>query len=237
MALIKEKRIHRFSDGDLIELTISISGSMRMHLADLMSFGISQADIDALLALSEDYMRVIKDKESRLDIYSASDNRDKLKENIKEEIRMMAIRCRLKWGNGSTQEKSLGIKGMAGFTDENLFFTANLVHSAMSENLSELSVYGLTQEILDNFENMIKSYEEAMILQKNLLNARETNTNIRIKMSNELYSQIQKYADLGKKVFFMTNEAKYNDFIIHPKRYVKKKEKNIAEVSEKILVE
>ncbi len=56
MALIKEKRIHRFSDGDLIELTISISGSMRMHLADLMSFGISQADIDALLALSEDYM-------------------------------------------------------------------------------------------------------------------------------------------------------------------------------------
>ncbi len=143
----------------------------------------------------------------------------------------------IEMGKRLIQEKSLGVKGMAGFTDENLLFTANRVHSAMSENLSELVEFGLTQVHLNNFDNLVKSYEEAMILQKNLVNVRESNTNKRVKMSNELFSQIQKYAELGKKVFFMTNEAKYNDFIIHPKRHVKKKAKNIADGSEKILVE
>ncbi len=231
MALIREKRNNRFSDTDLFDITLSLCNTLAKYLPDFLDFGITQEKIDNLIAFSNEFLNNLKHDINRKDIVIATNNRNKLRESVKEEIRRMALRCKLKWGNVSMQEKSLGIKRMTNFTDENLLFTANRVLTAMNEYLPELSEFGLTEAHLVQFADLNKSFEDAMNLQKNLVNLRESNTNERIKMGNELYKKIQQYAKMGKTVYFMTNEARYNDFIIHPKRKSKKSVKKIEEVN------
>ena len=214
MSLEPANRKNSLKDADLIGLADRLKSTMTRDLAELSEYGITAGKITELGNLTNEFLRFPQDTEYLSDLISATQKKNQFKETIKEEIRKSVQRCRLKWGANSLQEKSLGITGMANFSDENLLFASRRVHGQMTIYLPELADVGLTQVILDNLENLNVSFESEINNKKDIINLRETQTKLRISKANELFELISKYSELGKQVFFMTNEAHYNDYLI-----------------------
>jgi hypothetical protein len=230
MSLEHSNRKNSIKDADLIGLADRIRSTMTRDLAELSEFGITAGKITEFGNLTNEFLKFPQDTVYLSDLINVTQKKNQSREAIKEEIRKSVQRCRLKWGANSLQEKSLGIVGMANFSDENLLFASRRVHGQMTILLPELADVGLTQAILDNFENLNISFESEINNKKDIINLRETQTKLRISKANELFELISKYCELGKQVFFMTNEAHYNDYLIHKKRKKKAKKPVVAAV-------
>jgi hypothetical protein len=145
---------------------------------------------------------------------ATQDKNDKL-ELVKEAIRNMALRVEMKWGVSSGQYRRLGISGMNNMPDDTLLFTARRVHTVMTGYLTDLASAGLTQDMLDDFEDLNEAFEVAKNDQQDKTNTRDMSTLERINYANELYNLVAHYCDIGKRVFVNSNIAKYNDYLIY----------------------
>lgn len=227
MGLITENRNYRMKNADFAMLTIKLINALNTDLADLSEYGLTQQKINELEALNEAFMHYPPDNWMRGDIKNMARDKNQILENVKDAIRKMALRCRVKWGNGSLQEKSLGITGYGNFSDENLLFAAGRVHSQMTIFLPELSDEGLTQALLDNLAALNQALETALYNLKNKINERQVRTEERLKLGNEIYDLVTKYCEIGKNFYENTDSTKYKQYIIY--HGVKKKSKKTEE--------
>ncbi|MCX6153652.1 MAG: hypothetical protein NT007_05800 [Candidatus Kapabacteria bacterium] len=215
MAYNSTVRNYRLTDADLCMFTSNLCITMTRDLTDLTPFGITAPKIAALKALGDAFEIFSTDEVLVAYITGATEAKNAKKELVKETIRNMALRCSIKWGTGSWQEKTLGITGMTGFSDETLLVAARRVHNQMTAFLSDLTAGGLTSGMLDDFEDLNEELELAMNAQMTAVNNRDKKTVERIGAGNEIYSFVSMYCDIGKRVFVQSDPAKYNDYLIY----------------------
>ena len=227
MASNANLRKYRLTDSDLNMKVSYLILLLEKDMSDLAVFGLNQDKINELKALYNQFNNFLTDIELKGDAMVATEEKNAILELVKEEIRRMTLRCRMKWGVNSTEEKSLNVTGFGNFSDENLLFASRRVHSQMSIYLPDLIEFGLTQTVLDNFENLNVSFENALNNQKDAINSRLKGTEDRIKLGNELFKLIATYCEMGKRFYEKSNWAKYEQYVIYPQS--KKKSENKEE--------
>jgi len=186
MSSTPETKKYIFTDAELIFLSTRLKKNLTQDLADLSVFGITAEKIAELDTLSDELFNLLQDPDYRANILDAVNEKKRLGEATKQEIRNMIMRCRMKWGNNSLQEKSLEAAGLNLFSGETLLLSARRIHGIMTGFLPELAGTGLTQDVLDNFEAQNDEFEDMINYKKNQIHERKSSTVERRKLGNKL---------------------------------------------------
>jgi len=78
-----------------------------------------------------------------------------------------------------------------------------------------LATLGLTQDMLDDWEDLNDQFELARNAQADAVAVRDEKTMERINKGNQLYGYVVTYCNFGKRIYEKTNPAKYNDYVIY----------------------
>lgn len=216
MAAEEVRREYSLTDPELCMFTSNLVGDMTRDITEFGTFGVDAADVTAMQTLGNEFEVFPSDEMYEGDVITATDAKNSLAEDVKEGIRNLAIRVEMKWGADAGNYKRLGIKGMNNFTDLALLYYARRVHLCLTEYLADLASEGLTQAMLDAFEDLCLSYETALNTQHDKINLRDTKRVERVRKGNSLYVLVSKYCELGKRIWFKVDPAKYDDYIIYP---------------------
>ncbi|MEI6091443.1 MAG: fibronectin type III domain-containing protein [bacterium] len=215
MATAIVQRNYNITDAELCMFTSNLCITMTRDLLDLADFGITAPKIAALKALGDAFEILPSDEVLMAYVIAATETKSAKAELVKEAIRNMVTRCQIKWGVDSWQEKSLGVKGMNKYTDDSLLVAGRRVHTQMTAFLPDLAGTGLTQDMLDDMDDLNDELETAKNSQFTKVSERENETEDRINKGNEIYSLVSMYCEIGKRVYAKSDPAKYNDYIIY----------------------
>lgn len=217
------RRNYNITDADLCMFVSNFCNIATRDLIDFENFGLNIAKIDNLRALGDEFERFPSDAVFVGDIMIATENKKALRERVLETIRNMAIRVEAKWGTDSAKYRRLDLKAPSKLPEDSLLVATRDVHSKMTEYLGDLGDLGLTQQMLDDFEDLNEQFELSMNMQADALAARDTKTVERIQKGNELYNLVSMYCEIGKRIYANTNSAKYNDYVIYSSATISKK--------------
>jgi hypothetical protein len=215
MAIKPSIRNYHIIDAELCMFTSNLCDNLTRDLADLTPFGMTAPKIAALKALGDAFEVFPTDDVYIGYIMIETEAKNAIMEQVVETIRNMALRVEMKWGVKSGQYKTLGVVRLNQFSEDVLLITARNVHTRMTAYLADLAAFGLTQQMLDDFEDLNESFEVARNHQKDKIESRDIETQNRIEKGNELYDYVVQYCEIGKRVYAATDPAKYNDYIIY----------------------
>lgn len=214
MAAIDEIREYHMLDAELYSFASDLCQRLTRDIAEL-GFGITNASITALQALTDAFQAIPSDDGLIGDLMLATQTKNELAAQVRENIRNMALHIQLKWGTNSPQYRSLGDLSVSKFPDDVLFSAADNINKRMIGYLADLISTGLSQAMLDDFGDLITSFQSARNGVTNKIEARDNKTQERIRKGNELYGYVVNYCEIGKRVYEKTNPAKYNDYVIY----------------------
>lgn len=119
------------------------------------------------------------------------------------------------FGQFSAKYKEFGNAMISQQSDSELVRTAKSTTLTATKYLDELSAEGLTQDKINTLISQRETLDTAIDAQAQAISDRDVATEDRIEALNKLYQLITKYAGIGQDIFYETDEAKYNDYIIY----------------------
>lgn len=236
------KRKYMLTDTDLYSHGGYICGLLREDLTDLQDYGLSEEKITELEELLKEFSRNPFEKESVNDIKSLISEKGRIRLELVDKTRLMSLRVLLKWGRKSQQYKRLEIDYLTAKTDDELLICSRNVVSKMKEYLPQLLDYGLTQELIDELENLTADFEKINLDIADAKIQRKENTIKRIELGNQVYELLMLYMTIGKNYYYERNSARYKRYKItyyFRKKYKKHKNEGdetndgVAETEEK----
>ena len=200
-------RKYRISDSVLIGAAGKICNTIAEDMDAFRAFGITEADVDAIMAVREQ-LRTLQTEDNSIGLRMEQTNiRRELTGKIISVIRSMAMRVALRWGEASQEYRQLGSMNLTVFSQSELLRTAKVVHTMMTEYQPNLTEFGLTQAILDEYNAMINQYEANISERIKIEQTRTEDTINRIATGNELYDMLRRIVKVAKLA--VPNKAKF----------------------------
>ncbi len=216
-------RTYNMSDAALCMFTSNFCNTLTEDISELTPFGINEQKIAELEALGNEFEVFLDDVVYIAYIFGENDNKNKLRSSLLEMLRSMNLRAEMKWGKKSTNYKRLAASSLTVLNDNHLLVKARDVHSFMTEFLTELEEFGLTQTLLDDLNNLNLQFEHSFKSIADAKKNREDKTYERISKGNEIYKLISMYCEIGKKVFARKNPARYKQYVLYGTKKPKKR--------------
>ena len=209
------QRNYNMLDSDLCMFVSNLCNTLTHDLASLSILGLTASKIASFKALEDAFEVFPPDATYIGNIMIATGNKKLLRDQIIETVKIMALRVETKWGLSSGKYKRLNLTAPSQLTDDMLLTTSRDMQTKVTEYLTDLVDFGLTQLMLDNWETLNDQFELARNAQADAMSERDEKTQERIAKGNELYSWVVTYCNFGKRIFENTNPAKYNDYVIY----------------------
>ena len=227
-------RNYNMSDAELCLFTSNLCFTLTKDISELEPFGMNEQKIAELKALGDEFEVYFADVVSLAYIFKETDNKNKLRSSLIETIRSMNLRAEMKWGKKSTNYKRLSASNLNALSDNLLLIKARVVHSFMTEFLTELEEFGLSQALLDDLNNLNLQYENALKSIADARKTREDKTLERIRKGNEIYKLVAMYCEIGKKIFAHTDSARYKNYLLYGTKKRKKSDNHCDTNGEQI---
>jgi hypothetical protein len=215
MAVVIFQRNYNLLDAELCMFVSNLCNFLTRDLSDFASFGLTTAKIASFKALGDAFEVFPTDGSLVGDVMVATEDKNAFREQVLAEIRNMALRVEAKWGAASGKYKRLDLRNPSQMSDDVLLVASRTVHKKMTEYMTDLADFGLTQAVLDAFEDLNEQFENARNAQADAVAMRDEKTNERIANGNELYALVTSYCSFGKSLYEKTNSAKYNNYLIY----------------------
>ena len=215
---MKKKPIHvKFKIALTVFYTFAMAklSFMMRDLAEFIKFGITEEELNDLKGLLTAFNNMPTDEELLGAQIDATQAKDALVVQLREQISKIMTRVENKFGFHSGTYRKFGVSGVSELDGGALSYSAQRVYRVAGLLQTELEEEGLTVEMLDEFNTLLTSYNEALSSQEDAMADRDIATEQRVEKANEIYGLLTKYCDTGKKIWESTNEAKYNDYIIY----------------------
>lgn len=119
------------------------------------------------------------------------------------------------FGLYSAKYKEFGNAGISQQSDAEVVRVAKIMSLTAEKYLTELSDEGLTAEKIATLTTQRNALDVAIDAQAQGISDRDVAAEGRIEALNKLYQLLTKYTGIGKDIFYETNEAKYNDYVIY----------------------
>ena len=182
---------------------------MRRDAAEYDTRGVSSAVIDAFEVLGNQFEMFPSYEMFKADVGIAVEVKNAIYENLIIAIRNITDYAAIKWGNQSPQYKRFGVKDINNLGDTEMIYTSRRVIQVAEGFLADLIIEGLTQQIIDDLVAIAQSFEDNMNVVKDAVADRDKKTEEMIQHSNQLYSYVSKYCEIGKVIWKYTSEAYY----------------------------
>jgi hypothetical protein len=188
---------------------------IRRDIDEFGNYGVSDEKISELNSLIKSYDDYPTDVEFLGNQMVATEVKNIQAEKIRLSITWIIIRVKNKFGTHSPRYRRFRITKASKLRGWDLYFSAKRVLRIAHKYLPELAQEGLTNSVLDEFNDQIILYDQTLIQQEDTISDRDFATEDRNRLANEIYSMTVKYCDIGKRIWESTSEAKYNDYIIY----------------------
>jgi hypothetical protein len=185
---------------------------------ELSIYGIDNAYMQNLAAKTELYKQTPTDEELQGEVSDKTEQKNRHADELKIMIRSVAVRAKLVFGGQSAAYRSFGVKALDKLDDDKLYRCARTVQRRAVKYFAELAPRGLTQADIDALSaqtaNLLIAVEEKIDADAE----RETGTETRTRLGNELYNLISEIFECGKDYWASRNEARYNDYVVYDTR-------------------
>lgn len=208
-------RVFNFSDAVLVTKTKEKIAFMQRDLAEFVQYGITQADVTALLNSIDAFSESITDVEILSDQTGVTSLKDSKAESLREAIRSIMTRVALKFGTESSKYKKFGTDALARQTDADLFITGKRIVRVGNMFLTELTEKGVTPAMLLNITTLCNDFEDLIIDMKIKMGDRDVMQEERVEVANSIYNILVSYTNTGQSIWTTTNVAKYNDYVLY----------------------
>lgn len=119
------------------------------------------------------------------------------------------------FGFGSAKHREFGASDITRQPDAEIVRNARIMSATADKYLRDLEKEGLTEDKIATLITQRDALDLAIDAQAKGISDRDVATEDRIEVLNTLYQLLLKYAGIGQDIFYETDEAKYNDYIIY----------------------
>lgn len=209
-------RLYKFSDATLIDEANAKHVFMTRDAADFAGYGVDAAALAAFTALIDAFELFPPDHVYEAEVTTITQTKDGLRDEMNTMAKAVLTRARVTWGADSGKYKEMNEPSISQMTDKEFLVTCRSIAARAEEYLTELTAAGLTQLMIDDLKAKYAAFELALAEKREKIANRDDKSVERVKKGNEIYELMVKYCDIGKTLFYETNEARYNDYIIYP---------------------
>ena len=141
--------------------------------------------------------------------------KDAARNTLEKSMRTIFNMAANKLGSNSAEYRAFGNAAISDQPDAELARTYKVAVTGATTYKEELSTEGLTQEKIDNLLALGIAFDNAIDALAKGITDRDIATQDRVVALNALYALVIKYAGIGQDIYYETDEAKYNDYIIY----------------------
>ena len=202
------------SDASLIQLCDRINNAAKRDATQMDTFGINESFLSDFYSGRNLFANMQTDEELSGYMMIATQSKNQKANDLRILIRQHRVRVTNLYGEGSAQDKMLGIETLSRLSDEDLARTGKRVHRVLSGFVAELAGQGVTQAMLTDFLNLVNAFDTSIDGQDSAVRNRDIAVDERVKAGNELYQNCIKIANAGKAIFESTGLSQYKDYVI-----------------------
>lgn len=212
------KRIAKMSDARLVDRAQQAVGGANRDVDELTPFGWDQDRIDALEQKRQNFADTPDDVElSGMMMEATAAKRAARKAGTEYCAKEIMLRVTLKYGDRSTTMKRFRAGELYTATDHGCWLVMKRIHRQATLLLTDLATEGLTAAHLTTLADLITDMNNKMEAQDAAIDNRDLAVQQRILLGNELYAELVKLAEVGKRIWLNVDESKYNDYVLYPK--------------------
>jgi len=141
--------------------------------------------------------------------------KDAARDALSKTMRTILNMAQNVFGLGSAKYKEFGGSDLARQSDAELVRNAKIMSITAEKYLTDLQNEGLTSDKITTLTTQRDTLDLAIDAQAKGISDRDVATEDRIEVLNTLYRLLIKYAGIGQDIFYETDEAKYNDYVIY----------------------
>ncbi|MBW8523649.1 hypothetical protein K0U91_12795 [Chryseobacterium chendengshani] len=144
-----------------------------------------------------------------------TEQKDAARKALEKSMRSIFNRAENVFGQQSAKYKEFGNAEISQQSDAEIVRVAKIMSLTAEKYLDELADEGLTTDKINTLITQRDILDVAIDAQAQGISDRDVATESRIEALNTLYELLIKYAGIGQDIFYETNEAKYNDYLIY----------------------
>jgi len=208
-------REYNFTDSYLPQLA---DGILALLVRDGLQFEKrrwTEAKTTNLLALRDSFVATKPDDYYKGILGIKTEEKDAARAVLSTPIRTIFVAAENVFGVKSSHYSSFGASGISKLSDDEMIRNSRLVVDTAHEFLSELEDEGITEEMLDEIDVLIETFDKSVDAQLAAQRNRDSATADRINKGNLLYRALVKVCNTGKDIWYETDESKYNDYVIY----------------------
>ena len=211
-------RDYSMTDAELMMYASNLVTFITRDSVQFEDYGVDAAAITAFETLGNQFEVFPPDLYYQADLSVATQTKDNSRSTLILETRKITNRALMKWGENSPEYKKFGVKGISNMTDKQLLATSRLVVHTAGEYLSALASDGLTQAMIDDYEDVTEQFEVDLNAVSTAIAVRDKKREERVTLGNRLYSYVTKYCTFGKTIWDKVDAAYYDDYIIYTEK-------------------
>lgn len=144
-----------------------------------------------------------------------TEQKDDARKALEKTMRSIFNMAQNVFGQYSAKYKEFGNAMISQQSDAEIVRVAKIMSLTADKYLAELSDEGFSSDKLIMLITQRDALDLRIDKQAQGISDRDVVTEARVEALNRLYQLIIKYAGIGQDIFYETNEAKYNDYIIY----------------------
>lgn len=216
MAKKKEvARSYNFTDGYLKQIADNILMLIDRDVVEFTDMGLTPAKRSDFIQKINDFAMFPSDEQLEGIKMSTTETKTLTRTALEKIMRTILLIAKLVFKEGTGKYKEFGNGDLTRQSDEELVRNANIMFVSANKYLNDLTNDGLSVAKIQQLDAAKKDFDLAIDAQRKAISERDTSTEARIEAGNGLYELVSKYAEIGKNIWYDTNESKYNDYVIY----------------------
>lgn len=208
-------RSYNFTDGYLKQIADNMLTLIDRDIVEFTDMGFTPAKRSDFIQKTNDFANFPSDEQLEGIKMSTTETKTLTRTALEKIMRTILLIAKLVFKEGSGKYKEFGNGDLTRQTDEELVRNANIMLVSANKYLNDLMNDGLSVAKIQQLDIAKKDFDIAIDEQRKAISERDTSTEARIETGNSLYELVSKYAEIGKDIWYDTNESKYNDYVIY----------------------
>lgn len=208
-------RIFRLTDAVLKQKADEYIALLDRDFMEFADRGYNAAKKAELVAARDTVESFPNDEQLESIKMNLTERKDAARKALEKTMRSIFNMAENVFGQYSAKHREFGDAMISQQSDAEIVRVAKIMSFTAEKYLAELSTEGLTREKIDTLISQRNALDVAIDAQAQGISDRDLTTEGRVEALNVLYQLLIKYAGIGQDIFYETNEAKYNDYIIY----------------------
>lgn len=206
--------------------------TFRRDVEKLQEMGITPEVLTAYEQMLSELREIPTDTEMETEKMVAVDEKNKVADEIISKIKKISIAARQVYKNQSSKLNNYNSFDLSSIHERELVVISYQVARQTKENISDFSLYNITEADCDELLSKSVLYQEKLFEVNQKSGGRSHITRMRWEKSAEAYQEMMRICEIGKFIWADISEAHYNDYVIYSSPVSSKKSETEIETEE-----